>query len=282
MFPAAGAKTGLPDRLGRSRSPTIPLHARTSSRPNSLVMNAQHELDILPRCSTNGSTVNSLEESMIPASHRRTWRERALVSVLLVSLTSFTTPVSAQNVNADKEARQPSTETPIKHVIVLIGENRTFDHLFATYEPRSGETVKNLLSEEIINADGTPGKNFDKAAQSQAIAPFKTQFYISLDNDEKSPYTTLPEPGLNFSPSPVTGEPPPFPFADIAFLGPVEPSLETADLVLLTTGASGAEQTAEFLNPATGEILDADTRIANFNKLPNGPFPLTGNPTATG
>ena len=27
------------------------------------------------------------------------------------------------------------TRTPIKHVIVIIGENRTFDHLFATYKP---------------------------------------------------------------------------------------------------------------------------------------------------
>jgi phospholipase C len=213
---------------------------------------------------------------MIPASHRRTWRERALVCVLLASLTSFTTPVSAQNVSADKEAHQQKTETPIKHVIVLIGENRTFDHLFATYEPRSGETVKNLLSEEIIKADGTPGKNFGEAAQSQAVAPFKAQYYISLDNDEKAPYTTLPEPSLNFSPSPVTGEPPPFPAADLPFLGPIEPSLETADLVLLTTGASGAEQTAEFLNPVTDEILDADTRVANFDHLPNGPFPLAG------
>ena len=25
------------------------------------------------------------------------------------------------------------TRTPIKHVIVIIGENRTFDHLFATW-----------------------------------------------------------------------------------------------------------------------------------------------------
>jgi phospholipase C len=32
----------------------------------------------------------------------------------------------------------------------------------------------------------------------------------------------------------------------------------------------------------TNEILDADTRVVNFNALPNGPFPLTGNPTATG
>jgi phospholipase C len=218
---------------------------------------------------------------MIPVSHRRTWRERALVSVLLVSLTSFTTPVSAQNVSADKEAHQQKvetakTESPIKHVIVLIGENRTFDFLFATYVSPSGDSVKNLLSEHIINADGTPGKDFGKAAQFQAIAPFQTTYYISLDNSEKAPYVTLPEPSLNFSPSPVTGEPPPFPAADIPFLGAIEPSLEPDDLVLLTTGASGAEQTAEFLNPVTDEILDADTRVANFNKLPNGPFPLAG------
>ncbi|MGH8290307.1 MAG: hypothetical protein ACREV7_14995 [Steroidobacteraceae bacterium] len=29
------------------------------------------------------------------------------------------------------------TLTPIKHVILIIGENRTFDHLFATYRPRA-------------------------------------------------------------------------------------------------------------------------------------------------
>src|ERR1700733_1015614 len=161
------------------------------------------------------------------------------------------------------------TASPIKHVIVLIGENRTFDHLFATYKSPSGEPVKNLLSEGIINADGTPGKHFGRAAQFQAIAPFKTQYYIHLNNNEKAPYTTLPEPSLNFSPSPVTGEPPPFPVADLPFLGAIEPSLETADLVLLTTGASGAEQTAEFFNPVTDQILDADTRVANFNALPN-------------
>ena len=103
------------------------------------------------------------------------------------------------------------TKSPIKHVIVLIGENRTFDHLFATYVPKSRDSIKNLLSEGIINADGSPGRHFSKAAQFQAIAPFKTQYYISLNDREKSPYDTLPEPTLNFSPSPATGEPPPFP-----------------------------------------------------------------------
>jgi len=161
------------------------------------------------------------------------------------------------------------TKTPIRHVIVLIGENRTFDHLFATYVPKSHDSVSNLLSKGIINADGTPGKHFSKAAQFQAVAPFKTKFFISLDPDEKAPYDTLPEPTLNFSPSPATGEPPPFPTGTpTTFLASIEPSLETGDLNLLTTGASGAAQTAE--------IPDFDTRVNNFDHLPNGPFPLGG------
>lgn len=215
---------------------------------------------------------------MVRVSVRRTWRERAIASLLFVTLTPFAAgPVSARTPGQDDDKKDHhETETPIKHVIVLIGENRTFDHLFATYVPKSKDSVKNLLSEEIIKADGTPGKNFGKAAQFQAIAPFKTKYYISLDNADKAPYSILPEPSLNFSPSPVTGEPPPFPAADLPLLGFIEPSLETGDLALLTTGASGANQTAEFLNPVTGEILDADTRVANFNHLPNGPFPLEG------
>jgi len=168
-----------------------------------------------------------------------------------------------------KEKEHGKTRTPIKHVIVLIGENRTFDHLFATYKPRKGEHVKNLLSEDIIKADGTPGPHFSRAAQFQAIPPFRTSYYISLDDSEKAPYTTLPEPTLNFSPSPATGEPPPFPpGTPTALLAEIEPSLEVGDLPLLTTGASGAPQSAE--------LPDFDSRIDNFNALPNGPFPLKG------
>jgi phospholipase C len=172
----------------------------------------------------------------------------------------------------------PPTRTPIKHVIVLIGENRTFDHLFATYVSKSGDSVKNLLSEGIIKADGTPGPHFSKAAQFQAVPPFKTSFYISLNANEKAPYQTLPSPTLNFSPSPdatIVGfatEPPPFPTnTPTASLASIEPSLETADLGLLTTGASGQNNTF-VLTP----VPDFDTRVANFDKLPNGPFPLEG------
>ncbi|HWZ98113.1 MAG TPA: alkaline phosphatase family protein [Candidatus Dormibacteraeota bacterium] len=158
-----------------------------------------------------------------------------------------------------------NTRTPIKHVIVLIGENRTFDHLFATYQPKKGEFVKNLLSEGVVNADGTPGPHFAKAQQFQAVAPFKTKFFTNLKNSEKAPYQTLPSPTLNFAPTATIfppGTPP-------ALLAAVEPSLEIGDVNLLTTGAAtGFSQT--FVQP------DPDTRVANFNTLPNGPFPLKG------
>jgi acid phosphatase len=86
-----------------------------------------------------------------------------------------------------------AARTPIKHLIVIVGENRTFDHLFATYRPSGKSAVMNLLSEGIINSDGSPGPNFAKAQQWQAnnkdqysIAPTRTQ-----------PFTTLPQPNTN-------------------------------------------------------------------------------------
>src|SRR6202044_1492061 len=63
----------------------------------------------------------------------------------------------------------PATTTPIKHVIVIIGENRTFDHVYATYKPKDGETVANLLSKGIVKADGKPGPNYSLSAQYNAV-----------------------------------------------------------------------------------------------------------------
>src|ERR1700723_2717563 len=71
------------------------------------------------------------------------------------------------------------TATPIKHVIVIIGENRSFDHVFATYVPKRGESVMNLLSQGIIKADGTPGRNFSKAEQKAASDQTPDAFLLS-------------------------------------------------------------------------------------------------------
>ena len=185
---------------------------------------------------------------------------------------------------ADERGKQESVPvTPIKHVIVLIGENRTFDHIFATYVSPSGEHVSNLLSKGIIRADGSAGPNFKQAQQFQAVAPFQKQFFISLNDSEKAPYKTLPI-GATLNDSPlvplVAGVP-------VAALPLIEPSLETADLGLLLTGTVGPPATAAtqtfFLTPTFSlPLSDLDTRVLNFNTLANGPWPLTGRPIAGG
>jgi len=191
----------------------------------------------------------------------------AAVSMMVVQFSlggPLAVPASAQERSTSANNSSDDTVSPIKHVIVLIGENRTFDHLFATYVPKRGESVKNLLSEGIINADGTPGWNFKRSQQFQAVPPFRTKYFISLNRDEKAPYTTLPEPTLNSAPN-ATIFPPGTPAALLAL---VEPALELNAEVLLTTGATGLGQS--LVQP------DPDSRLANFNNLPNGSFPLAG------
>ncbi len=154
---------------------------------------------------------------------------------------------------------KPRTATPIKHLIVIIGENRTFDHVFGVYKPRPGQTVSNLLSKGIVKEDGSPDANFGTAAQFSV--PAQPGYYIAAGT--KTPYATLPEPELRGTPNlPFQSEPP---FATAEAASAAEHDLAPGDVALLTTGASGLAGT-------TG----TDTRIANASNLPNGPFQLTG------
>jgi phospholipase C len=85
------------------------------------------------------------------------------------------------------EGEKP-TASPIKHVIIIIGENRSFDHVFATYKPaRSEDKVLNLLSEGIVKADGSPGVNYGKALQYSASNYFTYEIAPT-----KAPYVVLP------------------------------------------------------------------------------------------
>jgi phospholipase C len=90
--------------------------------------------------------------------------------------------------------------TPIKHVIVIIGENRTFDHVYATYTPKQGETVSNLLSKGIVRANGKPGPNNALSAQFSALDNTASGGTFSASPQSKSIYNTLP-PALAGGPS---------------------------------------------------------------------------------
>src|SRR5579871_2246994 len=97
-------------------------------------------------------------------------RAKAAAGAALFALSLFYLAASAQAADPDKSVDAIKTATPIKHVIIIVGENRSFDHLFATYVPAKHEKVMNLLSQGIVNADGSPGPNFSKAHQFKIVS----------------------------------------------------------------------------------------------------------------
>ena len=209
---------------------------------------------------------------------RNPWQLKTIVGATLLALASYGLAADAEDTDTDVHDRV-TTATPIKHVIVLIGENRTFDHVFATYEPRRGQTVSNLLAKGIIHADGRPGPNFDRSRQFSVSAPLPASYFISTNNKTAyAPFLPTPELGgapnhaismaeLNANPTSVQ---PPFDNSiSIGQLNANEPALKDSDVGLLRTGATGAAGT-------TG----SDLRVQNATTLPNGVFPLTG-PTLT-
>ena len=181
-------------------------------------------------------------------------RHMAVSAALLSTMTNLVVQPSFA-----AETKHAQTASPIQHVIVIVGENRTFDHLFATYVPPKGQTVGNLLSKGIVNADGTPGPNFSAAAQWSFVDQGVFQLAPRVDYRL---FPKLPPTNTQGAPS-APSDQFPAPFQTIAAAEQAEPGLLSEDYWRLTTGATGL--------PA-GSI---DTRLHNVLNLPNGPYPLT-------
>jgi len=148
-------------------------------------------------------------------------------------------------------------KTPIQHVIVIIGENHSFDNVFATYQPRAGQSVMNLLSQQIVNANGTPGPNFAQANQASATDTSTSAFMLS-------PPQTQYASGI--MPAPLTGGPKTTYLSTGATLTDAqatESGLDPQYYQYLLSGGTGQ----------AGQVPDA--RITNVNSLPAGPFQLT-------
>jgi phospholipase C len=179
-------------------------------------------------------------------------RQHVAVGVSLVALIAnlgAPLPAAAQT----PKAEQNLTTSPIKHVIVIIGENRSFDHVFATYQPKNGQTVSNLLSKGIITADGKPGLNYSLSAQYSAV----DDSTYAISPGSKTIYTNIP---------PVVAGGPTNPYIPTVQLAhEIEPGqLATGYYYDLTIGGTGLEPYAV-----------PDTRIPNVLDLPEGEFQLT-------
>jgi phospholipase C len=193
------------------------------------------------------------------------WLRTGLVSVALLQLAVGQSWAVPQSSTVETEnSRDADTDTPIKHVIVIIGENRSFDHVFATYAPKNGESVWNLLSEGVVTADGKPGKNFDRAAQKAAVDEAPDTFLLN------PPKTKFPNDVL---PAPLVGGPKEeasyVPGNSLTLAMQSENGLPTEYYPYLISGGT------------TQKPKTPDTRITHVNSLPPGPFQLTNGTTFT-
>jgi phospholipase C len=99
---------------------------------------------------------------------RRILRNKLFLCSSLIAMAGQAVAPAAMAGEVPLGTNDLNTKTPIKHVIVIYGENRSFDHVFGIYRALSGESVMNILSEGVVNDDGMPGPNFAKATQYQA------------------------------------------------------------------------------------------------------------------
>lgn len=169
-------------------------------------------------------------------------------------------PLSALASSRDRDDRNPDRDTrsPIKHVIVIIGENRSFDHVFGTFVPREGQTVSNLFSEGIVDLNGNPGPNFSRTAQFNTVV----NGTYNISPSPKTAFSPLPPAMTDGAPQAASDTTPP-PFQTLAVAEAAETDLFPTFDGFLLTGATGLPSKS------------IDTRIANVNNLPNGVYSIT-------
>src|ERR1700728_1213004 len=205
------------------------------------------------------------------------------------------TPAPAsRSVSKSSVDRSGLTATPIKHVIVIIGENRSFDHVFATYVPRPGQRVHNLLSAGIIQLDANknaiPGPNFNKAQQLSAQDLANQDPFLLSPPKQEFPGNQLPAPEAG-GPSGVDGyfTPSSSKYTTIAcgtttvngktttnYLTPEACATVTENGLPNASDANGLTYYQSLASGGTGQYrYTPDLRIVNFDSLPAGPFQLT-------
>src|ERR1700681_3917880 len=122
---------------------------------------------------------------------------------LLASTNGDTANLESDSRHDNDSAHASATRSPIKHVMIPIGENRRVDTGLGVSKPKGeDQTISNLLSKRIVNADGTPGPNY-KLAQQYSVAA-QPSYYSTAPSVAKTLYNTatnpMPQPNTNSAP----------------------------------------------------------------------------------
>ena len=194
------------------------------------------------------------------------------VFVVIFSLLWVAYPGIFGTSNAAELAAERDTRTPIKHLLVVVGENHGFDNVFATYMPRDPmQRVWNLLSLGIVNRVGLPGPRAALARQWRASDTTAFQLSPRLTRT----FSVLPQPSTTLDALPAS------PCALSEFLKDTvdnpagilfctDFALPRAAQSLLSLGGTGQS----FYDPDIGALPVPDCRYSP--NLPNAAYSILG------
>ncbi|MDD2768182.1 MAG: alkaline phosphatase family protein [Methylococcus sp.] len=194
---------------------------------------------------------------------------RSIATALIVSLTgsqaawAATAPVTGIDAQSNASG---GARSPIRHLIVVSGENRGFDHVFATYTPPDpNQTIWNLLSRGIVGSGGKAGSNFLLAEQQQAYSADT----FELSPAQTGPFKTLPQPNTTLNALPAG----PCILSGLLYSSDIfcsDPGIDPAFYDLLSIGGSGQA----FYYPSLGVLPAPDCRYPSA--MPNAPYSIVG------
>ena len=130
------------------------------------------------------------------------WPAKAVACALMFTLSLFSAGLPAQAGDPDKAVDKIKTASPIKHVIIIVGENRSFDHLFATFSCQNTKTRKSRSQPSLRRNPSTPmahrARISPRPSNTRSFPrPNGGKFFSSADLVNKQLYTTLPPPDVN-------------------------------------------------------------------------------------
>src|SRR5580700_830457 len=125
-------------------------------------------------------------------------RTMALLLALTTALGPSAMPAFAASRPAAKQnARAAVTATPIQHLVVIFGENVSFDHYFGTYpnatnpagEPKFKAAPNTPAVDGLTNALLNANPNLNPANTTGASNPFRLDRSQAFTNDQDHDYT---------------------------------------------------------------------------------------------
>ena len=98
----------------------------------------------------------------------KSWRKKFAACASATALSAMGLAAAVQAAEPDASVDAIKTATPIKHVIIIVGENRSFDHVFATYVPKNRGKFETSCPRKSSTPMALPGRGLPRRISTRS------------------------------------------------------------------------------------------------------------------